>query len=172
MKSFAAETLVLAGAGAVWGIITDGGNYAVWDSGITEVMGELRHGERVRVRVWTRAGGQRTLRLRVSLIPGRHMKLSRGLPAGLLTVVRTFTLTDYTGMTHLRVTDTASGPLKGLVGKMLPDTDLALTGFLDAVKFRAELLSFHLEGGVLPGPAKPAAPDDATRRPQLSALAP
>ena len=155
MKSFEAETLILAGAGTVWGIITDGGNYAVWDSGIAEVKGEFSHGERVRVR--TRAGGKRTFRLRVCLVPGRGMSLSYGLPAGLLKVVRTFTLTDYTGMTLLRVTDTVRGPLRGLVGTTLPGTDLALTGLLAAVKFRAELLSFHFEGGVLPGPEKPAA---------------
>ena len=160
MKSFEAETLILAGAGTVWGILTDGGNYAVWNSGITEIKGALSHGERVRVR--TRNGGKRTFNLRVSLVPGRRMSLSGGLPAGLLKVVRTFTLTDYTGMTLLRVTDTASGPLWGLAGKTLPGTDLALTAFLDAVKFRAELLSFHLDGGVLPCPAKPAAPDAGT----------
>lgn len=153
MKSFEAETLILAGAGTVWGIITDGGNYAVWDSGIADVKGEFSHGEWIR----TRAGGKRTFRLRVSLVPGKGMSLSYGLPAGLLKVVRTFMLTDYTGMTLLRVTDTARGPLRGLVGTKLPGTALALTGLLDAVKFRAELFSFHFEGGVLPGPAKPAA---------------
>ncbi|MET4134319.1 SRPBCC family protein [Pseudarthrobacter sp. PvP090] len=166
MKSFDPETLILAGAGTVWGIITDGGNYAVWDSGIAEVKGEFSHGERVRLR--TRAAGKRTFRVRVSLVPSRGMSLSYGLPAGLLKVVRTFALTDYTGMTLLRVTDTVCGPLGDLVGKTLPGTDLALTGFLDAVKFRAELLSFHFEGGVLPGPAEPAAPDAGTRRPQLT----
>lgn len=46
------------------------------------------------------------------------MSLSGGLPAGLLKVVRTFTLTDYTGMTLLRVTGTASGPLRGLAGNL------------------------------------------------------
>jgi hypothetical protein len=32
-----AETLILAGADTVWGIIPDGGNYPVWDSGIAEI---------------------------------------------------------------------------------------------------------------------------------------
>ena len=143
----------------MWGIITDAGNYAVRNSGIAEIKGVLSHGERVRVR--TQANGP-TFLFRVSLIAGERMSLSGGLPAGLLKVVRTFTLTDFTGMTLLRVTETASGPLRGLVGKRLPGTSLALAGFLDAVKFRAELLSIHFEGGVLPGPAKPASPDAGT----------
>lgn len=74
------------------------------------------------------------------------MSLSGGLPAGLLKVVRTFTLTDYTVMTLLRVTGTASGPLRGLAGNLLPGTALDLTANLYAVKLRAELLSFHFKG--------------------------
>jgi Polyketide cyclase / dehydrase and lipid transport len=169
MESFEAETLILAGADTVWDIITDGGNYAVWDSGITEVSGEVGHGERIRVR--TRDGGKRTFCLRVSQIPGQLMTWTGGLPLGLLRVERTFTLTDYTGLTLLRVRDTAGGPLRGLVRKTAPGTYPALTGYVRAVKFRAELLSFHLEGGVFPGPTLPAAPDDATGPPQLSRIA-
>lgn len=170
MESFEAETLILAGAGTVWDIITDGGNYAVWDSGITEVSGEVGHGERIRVR--TRDGGKRTFRLRVCQIPGQHMTWTGGLPLGLLQVERTFTLTDYTGITHLRVRDTARGPLRGLVRKTVPGTYLALSGgYVDAVTFRAELLSFHLEGGLFPSPLLPSAPDGTTGRPQLNGIA-
>jgi hypothetical protein len=39
MESSKAEALILAGAGTVWDIITDAGNYPVWDSGITEIRG-------------------------------------------------------------------------------------------------------------------------------------
>jgi hypothetical protein len=165
MESFEAETLILAGAGTVWDIITDGGNYPVWDSGITEVSGEVGHGERIRVR--TRQGGKRIFRLRVCQIPGQLMTWTGGLPLGLLKVKRTLTLTDYTGITHLKVRDTASGPLRNTV----PGTYPALTGYVEAVKFRAELLSFHLEGGVFPDPPLPAVLDDVTGPPQLSGIA-
>ncbi|MET4094258.1 hypothetical protein ABIB51_001172 [Arthrobacter sp. UYCu712] len=43
MKSSEAETLILAGAATVWDIITDAGNYPVWDSGITAASGAIRH---------------------------------------------------------------------------------------------------------------------------------
>jgi len=36
-----AETLILAGADTVWGIIPAGGNYPVWDSGIAEIKGRV-----------------------------------------------------------------------------------------------------------------------------------
>lgn len=43
------------------------------------------------------------------------MPWAGGLPLGLLRVNRTFTLNDYTGITHFTVRDTASGPLQRLV---------------------------------------------------------
>ena len=159
MESFEAETLILAGSGTVWDIITDGGNYPVWDSGITDVNGKVGHGERIRVR--TRDGSKRHFRLRVDQLPGKLMTWTGGLPLGLLQVERTYTLADYTGITHLKVRDTAKGPLTGLVRKTAPGTHPALTGYVDAVKFRAELLSFHLEGGIFPGSLVPATPDGA-----------
>ena len=45
----------------------------------------------------------------------------------------------------------ASGPLQGLIRKTTPDTEPALAGYAEAVRFRAELLSFHLEGAIFPG---------------------
>jgi hypothetical protein len=106
--------------------ITDAGNYPVWDSGIPEVIGEVGHGRRIRVR--TRDGGKRTFSLRVRQIPGQLMTWTGRLPLGLLQVERAFTLTDYTGITHLRVKDTAHGPLRGLVRKTAPGSHPALSG--------------------------------------------
>ena len=148
MKSFAAETLILASAGIVWDIITDAGNYPVWDSGITDIKGEIRNRARIRVRL--RIGGKRAYRLRVRQVPGRRMTWTGGLPLGLLRVERAFTVTDYTGITHLTVRDTARGALQWLVRRSAPAADPAVSGFTDEVKFRAELLSFHIHGGVFP----------------------
>lgn len=148
MKSFEAETLILAEASTVWSIITDAGNYPVWDSGIAEVIGQVGHGERIRIR--THDGDKRVFDLRVSQVPGQVMTWSGGLPLGLLQYERTFTLTDYTGITHLHVRASTNGPLRGLARKTMSDSHLSLARYVDAVKFRAELLSFHLEGGVFP----------------------
>ena len=148
METSEAETLILAGTGTVWDIITDAGNYQVWDSGITDVSGAICHVGRIRVRM--RDGGKKTFQLRVSQVPGQVMTWRGGLPLGLLKVERTFTLTDYTGITHLSIRDTASGPLRGLVPKTMPGTEPAQARYAAAVKFRAELLSFHLERANFP----------------------
>jgi hypothetical protein len=39
MKSSEAQALILARTAAVWNVLTDTGNYAVWDSGIRAIKG-------------------------------------------------------------------------------------------------------------------------------------
>jgi hypothetical protein len=145
MESFESEALILAGTHSVWDILTDAGNYAVWESGIVAVSGEMRSGGRVRIR--TRGDGRRSFRVRVELTPRRLMTWTAGLPLGLAKVTRTFTLTDYTGITHLTVRDTAAGPLRRLARKSGPGASVVLTAFVEAVRFRAELPNVHLDDG-------------------------
>ena len=82
MRSYEAKTLINARNFTVWEIITDGGNYTVWDSGITHISGGLRNGATIRVR--SRTGGNRTFRLRAQQIPGEVMtwtgRLARACP--------------------------------------------------------------------------------------------
>ncbi|MDP9981298.1 hypothetical protein J2W14_000678 [Pseudarthrobacter oxydans] len=141
MKSFEAETVINARNSTVWDIITDGGNYPVWDSGITRIDGQLRSGGPIRVR--TRTGGNRTFRLRVQQIPGEVMIWTGGLPWGLLKSVCTFTLTPHGGMTHLRVREEFTGPLLGPMWSTVPDLERAFADYVSAVKKRAELLGRH-----------------------------
>jgi hypothetical protein len=138
MKSFEAETLIYARSSTVWDIITDDSNYTVWDSGITRIEGQVRNGGSIRIR--TRTGGNRTVRLRVQQIPGEVMTWTGGLPLGLFTCVRTFTLSPQGGKTHLRVREEFSGPLLELIWKTVPDMGRDCTGYVNAVKERAELI--------------------------------
>jgi hypothetical protein len=138
MKSFEAEAMIYARSSTVWDIITDASNFTVWDSGITRVDGQVRNGSTIRVR--TGIGGNRTFRLRVRQVPGEAMTWTGGLPLGLFTGVRTFTLSPQGGKTHLRVREDFSGPLLGLVGRTMPDMGQDCTGCVNAVKERAELI--------------------------------
>jgi hypothetical protein len=138
MKSFEAETVIYARSSTVWDIITDAGNYTVWDSGITRIEGQVRNGATIRIRTLT--GGNRTFRLRVQQNPGEVMTWTGGLPLGLFTGVRTFTLSPRNGKTHLKVREEFSGPLLGLIWRTVPDLGQDCTGYVNAVKERAELI--------------------------------
>ena len=140
--SVGAETLINARSSTVWDIITDARNYTVWESGITRIRGELCNGGTIRIR--THTGGNRTFRLRVRQMPGEVMTWTQGLPLGLLTGMRTFTLEPQGGMTRLRVKEEFTGPLCGLLlSEFVSDTQQAFNDYVDAVRKRAEILGRH-----------------------------
>ena len=152
MKSYEAKRLITARKSTVWEIITDGGNYTVWDSGITHISGGLRNGGTIRVR--SRTCGNRTFRLRVRQIPGEAMTWTGGLALGLFKGVCTFTLTSHGEKTLLHVRQDFSGPLLGLLWTTVPDTEWAIAGYVNAVKKRAELLGRH-EARTYASPSRP-----------------
>lgn len=147
-----AEALIDARGSTVWDIITDGGNYPVWDSGITDLEGDLRHGGAVRVKA--RGCGNRAFRLSVRLTPGEVMVWTGGLPLGLLTVVRIFRLTPDGGKTLLSVRQEFRGPLLGPWRELVAAMAQAPADYVSAVKTRAELLGRH-EARILAALARP-----------------
>lgn len=140
-QSAQSEAWINARSSTVWEVVTDARNYTVWESGITHITGELRDGGTIRVRTGT--GGDRTYRLRVQQIPGAMMTWTGGLPLGLLTRVRTFTLERRRGMTHLRVKDEFTGPLRRLLREAVSDNQ-ALIDYVHAVRNRAEIIDRHV----------------------------
>jgi hypothetical protein len=150
MESFEAQAVILAPSSIVRDILTDQGNYPVWNSGIVEIVGDLVHGARIRIRL---TDGKRTLPLRIQRFNGQRMVWTGRRALGLLTFVRTFTVTDHSGLTLLKVQDTYSGPLRKLLRRTTDGQRLPLSAFVDEVKFRSELLGFHFQDGVFPGPS-------------------
>ncbi|WP_026554471.1 SRPBCC family protein [Arthrobacter sp. 35W] len=142
MESFAAEALINADCSTVWDIITDEGNYTLWPSGIVWIEGEIGHGSTIRIR--TANGGRRTLRVHVHQIPGQEMIWTGGMPLGLFTGVRTFTITAQDRMTHLHVREDFSGLLLPLVRKTTSGQGHFCTEYVNAVKARAEMFPWPL----------------------------
>ncbi|MGP4033487.1 SRPBCC family protein [Pseudarthrobacter sp. 1C304] len=157
IKSYESRALIDARKSTVWDVITDGGNFTVWNSGITHIDGELRHGSTIRVR--TRTGGKRTFRLRVRQVPGEVMTWTGGVPLALARSVRTFTLTPHGGQTLLRVRQDFAGPLPVLLWNAVPDVEAVFAEYLSAVKKRAELLSRH-EARIHASPRLPWGPGE------------
>ena len=85
-----AQSLINARGSTVWEIITDAGNFPVWDSGITEARGELRNRGTIRLR--TGEGGSRSIRFRVEQIPGEVMTWQE--PAGVARGLQTHLCPD------------------------------------------------------------------------------
>ncbi|WP_190243212.1 SRPBCC family protein [Arthrobacter globiformis] len=128
------EVLINARLSTVWDVLTDSGNMAVWNSGVTEIEGDLRDGETVRI---TTLGHDRPVRARVRQDTGEVMTWTSELPMRLLRVVRSFSLIPVSGRTLLKVTVEASGLL---LRWSSPATQQDLDDFVAAARHRAELL--------------------------------
>lgn len=130
-----AQSLIRAHSSTVWEVITDAGNFPVWDSGITGISGEVRHGRSVIVR--TRAKPR--TRLRIEQLPGTAMTWTSGIPP-LFSFVRTFILAPEAGTTLLIVRDELRGPLRGFAAAPWSMTERRMQDFLRAAQRRAEIL--------------------------------
>src|SRR5262249_43483587 len=113
--------------------------YAEWNPEIVGLDGRMALGERIRARV--KIGGRtiRDVSLRVTgfAAPSR-MEWTGGLPLGLFTGRRIFTLTPGEGMVEFRMLVQMSGPLAGLMVKATGHRQPELDAFSMGLKARAE----------------------------------
>jgi hypothetical protein len=134
MKEFATTTSIRATPEAVWTILIDGPGYANWNPEITRVDGRIVQGGKITAHVLLHGGVVRPVSVRVTELEAtRHMVWTGGLPLGLFTGRRTFSITPREGgivefTMHLRF----SGLLAPLIAKSLgdrqPDIDALAAG--------------------------------------------
>jgi hypothetical protein len=177
VRSFESEALINARSATVWEVITDAGNLAVWESGITGIEGDLSDGGVIWIK--TARGNDRITRTRVRQVPGEVMIWTAGIPFGLLTLTRTFTLAEDGASTRFRIREEASGPLCRFSWGLVSGSDQELDDFVEAVRKRSELLdrtTRHLNTQTTPqradGGSAPAPESDPllTPRPAGSTL--
>ncbi len=138
VKSFEAQSSIHATPDAIWAILTDGAHYPDWDSGVIRVEGKVAAGETIKV--VSSVNPDRTFPVKVtSFEPNRSMTWSGGMPLGLFTGERTFTLTPAAdGVTRFDVREEYRGPLLGLMWRSMPDLKPSFAQFANGLKQRAE----------------------------------
>lgn len=137
MLSYQAYAPIHSTADTVWRIITDGANYPAWDSGVLRVDGSITDGQRIRVCSAVNPG--RAFPVRVAQTANqRIMTWTGGMPFGLFTGIRTFTLVPEGEITHLRVREEFAGPLLPLASRAMPDLQPSIDRFVNGVKTEAE----------------------------------
>jgi hypothetical protein len=138
MRTFAATIPIRASAAAIWAILTDASRYPAWNPTVTGLEGTIALGSRIVLRA--RLDPKRAFRLTVSkLVPPYSMVWRGGLPLGLFTGERTFTLTPAgDGTTTFAMRESFSGPLAPLISRVLPDLQPEFDAFADALKREAE----------------------------------
>ncbi len=141
MKEYKATTTINASPEKIWAILTDGSKYPEWDPVADKIEGRIELGETVKA--FTKLSPGRAFPAKVTVFePGRKMVWSGGMPLGLFTGVRTFTLTPKgKGAVEFTLNETFSGPMLPLIGGSIPDMTEAFKGFVAGLKKRAEASS-------------------------------
>ena len=93
MKEYTSTAIIDASTDTVWAILTDAIGYKDWNPEILGIDGRMALGQHITAHVRLASGVVRKVKLRVSAFePPRRMEWMGGLPFGLFTGRRTFTV--------------------------------------------------------------------------------
>jgi hypothetical protein len=134
MKEYSTTASIRGAREMVWAILTDGLGYADWNPEIIRVDGEMRLGQKIKAHVVLHGGKVQPVTVRViELEPMRRMVWKGGMPLGLFTGLRTFTITPRNGgivgfTMHVQFSGLVSGPIAKSLGDRQPDIDSFAAG--------------------------------------------
>lgn len=139
MRAYSAQTLIEASIDTVWAVITDGEAYTAWDSGITKVDGAIVDGAKITIHTPL---SKRTFPVKVACASDHtSMTWTGGMPLGLFTGVRTFTLSPEGDAVRLTVREEYTGPMTETIWKSMPDLQPSFDQYVAGAKTRAEQLN-------------------------------
>lgn len=138
MKSFATAITIRAPAGRIWAILTDAAGYPSWTSTVERVVGTIAPGARITVYAKATPGRAFPLQVR-ELEAERRMVWTGGLPLGLFTGERTYSLTPCPpGLVEFAMREEFRGLLAPLITRSIPDLQPSFDQFAADLKARAE----------------------------------
>jgi len=128
---------IRAPAAAIWRLLTDAKGFPRWNSTVTSVEGQIREGERLRLRV---PGTDRTFTPRVSgIVPDERMTWTGGF-SPVFKGVRTFELRPRDdGSTDFMMEERFSGLMLPFVKASMPDFGPVFERYANDLKHEAEV---------------------------------
>lgn len=137
MTTFEARTDIDAPPDRVWARLLDLAAWPTWDSSLERVEGSIVPDGRVTLRV---AGNPRPFRLRVvALEPDRRLVLRGGMPLGLFSGTRVYSLEPVAdSRTGFTMRETYAGALAPLVTRSIPDLQPSFDAFVAGLRHDAE----------------------------------
>lgn len=137
MKKLEAVMQIGATPAVVWAILTDTKALATAGLGIIALSGDMRVGGRLKLVNEVVPG--RTFALHTTTFdPPRRMVWRDGMPLGLFTGVRSFTLTATAQGTTFVMTEVFTGLLLPLIWRSMPDLNPSFQKFAAGLKHHAE----------------------------------
>jgi len=137
MRSYEASSLIEATPEQVWPVLTDTAAWPDWDSGVTKVDGRLALGEKLSITVTASSGRAFPVKV-VQLSAPERMVFLGGMPLGLFTGERTYTLVPEGTGTRFTMREEYTGPLAGMIFTTIPDLGPSFRQFAEGLKQQAE----------------------------------
>ena len=140
-KEFSTTIDIDAPASVVWEILTDSAKYTDWDDNMVKLEGDIKPGEQLTIH--TKLDPKRAFKPTVSVFePNTRMVWRSGMPLGLFTGERTFTLSPKDDdQTTFTMTERFTGPFLMLIGGTIPDLQPTFDTFAQTLKARAESMA-------------------------------
>jgi uncharacterized protein YndB with AHSA1/START domain len=136
-RFYEASSLIKAAPAKIWPLLTDIDAWPDWDSGVSNVDGRLAVGEKLTIRV--QANSSRAFPVRVTELDAPNRMVFRGgMPFGLFTGQRTYTLGFEDSDTRFTMREEYTGPLAGMIFRSIPDLRPSFQRFADGLKKQAE----------------------------------
>ena len=136
-KQFHVTRTIAGPADRIWALLTNSSGYHDWNPSIVSLDGRITQGGRIAL--VSTINPKRKFKLKVTeLNKPTRMVWSSGMPFGLFTGRRTFTLTERGGSTEFSMTEAFTGPLAGLITNAIPDMTESFNQFADGLKTASE----------------------------------
>ncbi len=137
MRSYQTSIDIAAPPEAVWQALTEKLQDDPKAFGILKLQGTLAKG--AKVKLWSEVAPDRAFALTVATFNAPHkMVWQGGMPLGLFTGTRTFTLTPNGTGTHFHMEEVFTGLMFGMITKSMPDLTPSFTKFATTLKAKAE----------------------------------
>lgn len=137
MLQYNAEIDINATPETIWNILTNAPAYTEWDDNMLKLEGTIQPNEQLTI--YTKLDPNRAFKPTVvEFEPHKRMVWRSGMPLGLFTGARTFTLTEQNGSVHFRLQEEFSGLMLPMIKGSIPDLSPVFETFVKALKHRAE----------------------------------
>lgn len=135
MRAYEASVLIDTPPEQVWSVLTDVASWPAWDSGVTAIDGEMTLGRKLTIRVEANPGRAFPVKVAALDAPSRIV-LRGGMPLGLFTGERTYTLSPEGSGTRFTMREEYTGPLAGMIFKSIPDLGPSFRRFAEGLQER------------------------------------
>jgi uncharacterized protein YndB with AHSA1/START domain len=137
MRSYEATSLIQASPEQVWRVLANTAAWPDWNSGVTKVDGTLALGEKLSIGVDANPGRAFPVKV-VTLSEPQRIVFRGGMPLGLFTGQRTYTLDRDGPQTRFAMREEYTGLLAALIFRSIPDLGPSFQQFADGLKHQAE----------------------------------